>query len=130
MTDCRILDVDLASPYSHALDAKSPTETLRYGHAWDRWAACRADGVNNLASTWTIHPDDDDGTVTITQQTVIGDEIIGGVTYSLTASFFMAGGTAGKSYRIINTTDWDDGSQVTFTAQIPVRDVFKQALAA
>lgn len=117
---CPTVPLDLGSPYATLLDPKSPTEITRRGVDWIDWLACNNPGATISNSTWAIHPDDDDTTLTLSQDTLDVD----------VASVLVSGGTVGSSYRLINTVTLSDGQSVKATVQIPVRDVFKQALAA
>ena len=92
----------------------------RRGVEWSDWLACNNAGATITVSAWAIHPDDDDGGMTLSQ-----DTLVGGV-----ASVLLTGGTVNVSYRLVNTVTLSDGQSITATIQIPVRDVFKQALAA
>ena len=120
MTACPTVTLDLASPYATLLDAKSPAETPRRGADWSLWLSCNNAGATILTAVWAVHPDDDDGTLTLSQEALASD----------ISSVVVTGGTAGQSYRLTCTIGTDDGQSITATVQIPVRDVFKQALAA
>ena len=120
MTTCPTVPLDLSSPYSTLLDPKSPTEITRRGIDWTEWLACNNPGATITAAPWTIHPDDDDATLTLSQETLSG----------AVATVLITGGTVNKSYRLINTVAVSDGQSILATVQIHVRDVYKQALAA
>lgn len=118
---CPVVPLDLGSPYATLLEAKSPTEITRRGVDWSDWLICNSSGVLINSSVWVIHSDDDDTTLALSQPTI-------GV--ANVASVLVSGGTVGQSYRLVNTVTLDDGQSIAATVQIPVRDVFKQALAA
>lgn len=120
MTTCQTIDVDLSYPYAYLWGAKAVADEPRLANDWNPWLACHTQGATIANSLWAIHPDDDDATLTLTQQSETG-----GV-----ASVIVQGGTVDKSYRLVNTVTLSDGQVLTATGQIPVRDVFKQALAA
>lgn len=117
---CPVVPLDLGSPYATLLDPKSPTEITRRAVDWADWLACNNPGATITGSVWAVHADDNDGSVTLSQDTLAAD----------VASVLMTGGTVGSSYRLVDTVTLSDGQTVTATVQIPVRDVFKQALAA
>ena len=120
MSECPTVALDLASPYATLLDPKSPAEITRRGIDWGDWLACNNPGATINAAVWSIHPDDDDTTLTLSQQTLTG----------AVASVLVTGGTAGQSYRLVCSVTVSDGQSIPATVQIPVRDVYKQALAA
>lgn len=120
MSDCPTVPLDLASPYATLLDPKSPTEITRRGIDWSDWLACNNPGAVINAAVWSIHPDDDDSTLTLSQDVLAAN----------VASVLVTGGTVGKSYRLVCTVTVSDGQSIPATVQIPVRDVYKQALAA
>ena len=120
MNACPVVPLDLASPYATLLDGKSPAEITRRGVDWGDWLACNNPGVTITGASWTIHADDDDATLTLSQQEFASN----------VASVLISGGTVGKSYRLVCTASLDDGQSIPATIQIPVRDVFAQALAA
>jgi len=117
---CPVVPLDLGSPYATLLDPKSPTEITRRGVDWADWLACNNPGAAITGSVWIVHPDDDDGSLTLSQETIAND----------VASVLITGGTVGVSYRLVDTVALDDGQSIPATVQIPVRDVYKQALAA
>lgn len=116
---CPVVPLDLGNPYATLLDAKSPTEQTRRGIDWTDWLACNNPGATIADASWTIHPDDDDASLTLSQES--GTEV---------SSVLVAGGTVGSSYRLVCTATLSDGQVIPATVQIPVRDVYKQALAA
>lgn len=120
MTACPVVTLDLGSPYATLLDPKSPADITRRGVDWADWLACNNPGATISVSAWAIHPDDDDATLTLSQDTIAAD----------LASVLVSGGTVGQSYRLVNTVTVSDGQSIPATVQIPVRDVYKQALAA
>ena len=120
MSTCPEVPLDLGSPYATLLDAKSPTEITRRGITWADWLACNNPGATISGSVWAVHADDDDATLTLSQDTLLAD----------VASVLVTGGTIGSSYRLVNTITVSDGQSIPATVQIPVRDVYKQALAA
>lgn len=120
MSVCPVVPLDLASPYATLLDAKSVGEITRRGCDWSLWLACHSAGVIIETATWTIHADDDDGSLSLSQE-----DFTAGV-----SSVLITGGTVRFSYRLVNTVTTDDGQTIIATVQVPVRDVFAQALAA
>ena len=118
--NCPTVPLDLANPYSTLLDPKSPTEITRRGVDWAAWLACNNAGATITVSAWAVHPDDDDGTLTLSQETLVNG----------LATVLITGGTVNVSYRLVNTITVSDGQSIPATIQIPVRDVYKQALAA
>lgn len=120
MNTCPVITLDLDSPYATLLGAKSPTEQSNRGVDWGKWLACQNTGIVISSAVWTIHPDDDDTTLVLGMQ-LLSDDI---------SSVQISGGTVGQSYRLICTATLDDGQVIPATVQIPVRDVYKQALAA
>lgn len=117
---CPVVPLDLSSPYATLLDPKSPTEITRRAVDWSIWLACNNPGATIIAATWAVHPDDDDATLTLSQEALSN-----GV-----SSVLVTGGTVGASYRLVNTVTVSDNQSIPATVQIPVRDVYKQALAA
>ena len=117
---CPTVTLDLGNPYATLLDPKSPAEITRRGVDWGEWLACNNPGATISNSSWAIHADDDDSTLTLSQQTLTGN----------VATVLVTGGTVNAAYRLVNTITTSDGQSVPATVQIPVRDVFKQALAA
>lgn len=117
---CPIVPLDLASPYATLIDPKSPTEQSRRGVDWSDWLACNNPGVTLSNAAWAVHPDDDDATLTLSIP-----QLAAGV-----SSTQVSGGTIGQSYRLVCTASLSDGQSIPATVQIPVRDPWKQALAA
>ena len=120
MNACPVVPLDLNSPYATLLDAKSPAEITRRGIDWGAWLGCNNPGIAITGASWVVHADDDDATLTLSQETLAAN----------VASVLITGGTVMKSYRLVCTVTLDDGQSIPATVQIPVRDVFAQALAA
>lgn len=112
--------LDLGSPYATLLDPKSPTEVTRRAIDWSTWLAQNNPGATISGTAWAIHVDDDDTTMTLSQDTFAAN----------VSSILITGGTVNVSYRLVCTATLSDGQVIPATIQIPVRDVFKQALAA
>lgn len=120
MTTCQTIDVDLSSPYAYLWDAKTVGAAVRLANDWTPWLACNTDGATIIGSAWAIHPEDDDGTLVLAQEAEAS-----GIT-----SVLVSAGTTDKSYRIINTVTLSDTQVIPAYGQIPVREPYKQALAA
>jgi hypothetical protein len=120
MSACPSVPLDLNSPYATLLDAKSPTEITRRGVDWGPWLACNNPGALITAAVWAVFPADDDGSMTLSQDVLALN----------VASVLVTGGTLLTAPRLTCTISTDDGQSITATVQIPVRDVFAQALAA
>jgi len=121
MTTCQIIDANISSPYAYLWDAKTEPMSVRLANDWNTWLACNTTGGATLVgSVWAVHPDDDDGSFLLAQEAEVD-----GV-----ASVLVSAGTADKSYRIVNTVTVSDGQVILATGQMPVRETYKQALAA
>lgn len=94
------------------LERKTPAENIRIEHDLSEDIDCDLQGVTILVSQWTIHPDDDDGTLTLSTPTVDTDGLV--------ASTAIQGGTDGSLYRLIGTYDLSDGQTIIRTSSIPV----------
>ena len=107
---CEWITLDPASLYPFKADRKPPSENLTFVLDWAVRLDCEGAGNTLVASTWSVHPDDDDGTLTITNDTYAG----------MQSEAHIGGGTDGKNYRVINQVT-DAGGQVSpVTISIPV----------
>ena len=109
MTQCSTLVADLDSLYPVNIGRKTPTEARRPTVDW-AVVDCAGTGVTIQTSTWTIHPDDDDATLTLSQQATTG----------LETSVLASGGTDGNTYRLVNQVITSDGRTVELTVVVPV----------
>ena len=107
---CRTVQADAGSLYPAALDRKAPGETYRIEHDLTRDADCAGVGVTLTVSAWAVHPDDDDGSLTLSAETIAG----------LVTSVAVAGGTDGANYRLVNTVNVSDGQILERTSSLPV----------
>jgi len=106
---CREFIVDLDSRYPSETGRKVPSSTRRVWLYWDA-VDCDGAGVSLVNSTWAIHPDDDDTTLTLTSPSFAG----------FAATVLVSGGTDGSSYRLINTVTTTDGRIIPATVVQPV----------
>lgn len=120
MATCQVIDANISSPYAYLWDAKTAPMVVRIANDWNTWLTCHSPGSVLAGSTWAIHPDDDDGSLVLAQEAEAD-----GV-----ASVLVSAGAADKSYRIVNTVTVSDGQVILATGQMPVRETYKQALAA
>lgn len=120
MNYCPVVPLDLGGPYATLLDSKSPAEVTRRGVDWTDWLACNNPGTTITGTVWTIHADDDDTTLTLSQESLDAN----------VSTVLISGGTVNASYRLVCTATLDDAQSIPATIQIGVRDVYKQALAA
>jgi len=109
VTDCNVVLVDLDSRYPASIGRKTPTEVR--GPILD-WAAvdCAGAGVTITVSAWVVHPDDDDGTLTLTSPSFSG----------LSTRVLANGGTDGNTYRLVNSVTVSDGRRFEATIVVPV----------
>ena len=114
---CREFVLDLDSLYPAETGRKTPGGTRRVWLGWDN-LDCAGDGVSILTSTWTLHPDDDDGTLTISSPSFTG----------FVTTAIVSGGTDGSSYRLVNEVTSSDGRVIPATVVQPVYET--RALAA
>lgn len=87
-------------------DSKDPQEKLDYSLTWAKELSRLDDTI--FDSQWRI--EDGDGALTTT-----GDGISGHITY-----IWLVGGTAGVTYKLINTITTDDGRTYERTVLLPV----------
>jgi len=121
VTTCQIVDANISSPYAYLWDAKTAAMSIRIANDWNTWLACNgASGATIINSLWQIHPDDDDATLVLSLEADTAGVV----------SVMVSGGTADRSYRLVNTVTSSDGQVPIATGQIPVRETYKQALAA
>lgn len=120
MTQCPVIEVDIGSPVAFLWGAKTPTGRARRGVSFTKLLACYAVGVTVDTVTWTVHPDDDDGSLTIDQQQLVVD----------LSSARISGGTEGLAPRIVVSWVLSDGTEGQVTGQVPVREVVPQLKSA
>jgi hypothetical protein len=107
---CRTVEGDASSLYPATIDRMTPTETVRIEFDLSDDVDCQLNGITITQSAWTIHPDDDDGGMTLASMAVNG----------LVTSVSAALGTDGAYYRLINTVTLSDGQAIERTGALPV----------
>ena len=107
---CRIVKGDAAELYPAVIDRMAPQENIRIEFDLTADIDCSLVGVTITDSTWAIHPDDDDGAMSLDQQAISG----------LVTSTRASKGTDGAYYRLINTNTLSDGQTIERTGAIPV----------
>ena len=110
MDQCETLQGDLSSLYPVTLGRKAPTWRIPVTNDGTNVLDCSGAGVTINTSTWAVHPDDDDGSITISGETIIG----------LTTRAWVSGGMDGCVYRVLNTVVASDVTQVVFEVSLPV----------
>ena len=108
--ECRIVQADSGSLYPAGLDRMSPGEAVRIEHDLTQDVDCSGVGVTITQSTWAVHPDDDDTTLTLSSDSIAG----------LVTNVLATGGTEGAMYRLVNTIDTSDSAHLIRTSSIPV----------
>ena len=118
MTECHTITASRASIYPALAPRKTVTETDRLEFDVSNDFDCSNAGVMLTATSWAIHPDDDDATL------ILGVPFnVGMVAYQP-----YSGGTVGQSYRITLTASTDDGQgPLEFTAQVSIVETMKVA---
>ena len=107
---CTVYEWSRANREPATLPRKTPTEVERYANDIEADADCSLVGITIATSLWAIHPDDDDGTLTLS-----GDAVQGLIT-----SVLVTGGTDGALYRLVNTVTLSDSRVLIFTTSLPV----------
>lgn len=115
MDACTVVEASRASLYPPLVARKTPTETDWIENDISQDVDCAGAGVTISTSVWAIDATDDDGALTLGTASFTG--LITRQPYS--------GGTAGISYRIINTVTTSDGRTLEFTAQVTIADTVK-----
>ncbi len=107
---CEWLIADPDSLYPVEGSRKPPGDVHGYYFDWTKRLDCDSVGIVISNSTWDVHPDDDDGSVTVTTPTISG----------LIVGANIGGGMDGKYYRIINEVTGSSGQIHSVTLSIPV----------
>lgn len=112
MSDCATITASRGSQYPPLLPRKAAAETERIENDVTDDIDCAGAGVTITQSTWAIHADDDDATLTL------GTAFIQG---HVTAQPY-SGGTAGRTYRVVNTVTTSDGLVLEYTVQVQIAE--------
>ena len=107
---CRTVVGDVGAVSPPSLDRKAPGWTIPLRNNVTSLLDCDGAGVTITQSTWTVHTDDDDGSVTFSGQTISG----------LTTRTLVVGGVDGAVYRIQNSITASDGAVFVLTVSVPV----------
>lgn len=110
MNSCAVVNHSAASQRPAPLDRKAPGETIPVEHDLSDDVDCADSGVTITVSSWAIHADDDDATLTLASDTVTG----------LETRVMVSGGTDGSFYRLVNTVTTSDGRTIQRTSDLPV----------
>ena len=115
---CATITASRASLYPPLLARKTEAETEILENDISDDVDCDGTGsVTISTSTFAIHPDDDDGSLTLGTASFTG----------LVTSQPYSGGTAGKTYRIENSVTTSNGLLLVFTCQVNIADTIKIA---
>lgn len=119
MNACPEITASRASQYPVQLPRHDPTETDRIESDVSADVDCAGAGITITQSVWTIHPDDDDGALTL------GAAFISGlITYQP-----YSGGTPGATYTIYNDVTTSDGLVLRFTFLVTVMETVRIAFS-
>ena len=110
--DCRTITVDPDVARASVIGRKTPAEIPRIELDWSKRVDCAGTGVTITNSVWSIHPDDDDASLTLDQQAIS----------ALVTSVRVTGGTDGVRYRLVNTVTTSDQLTLAVTVTLPVRE--------
>ena len=120
MTACTTITASRANIYPPVLSRKTATETEEIQNDIRKDVDCDGTGVTITSSTWAIHPDDDDATLTLGTASFLG----------LVTTQPYSGGTAGKTYRVITSVQTSNGLAPEFTCQVVIAETVKIAFGA
>ena len=115
MDACTSITASRGSIYPPVVARKTPTETDYVENDIAADVDCEEAGITLISSLWAIHPDDDDATLTL------GPAVITGL---ITRQVYSAG-TAGKSYRLVNTVETSDGRTLEYTTQVAIAETLQ-----
>lgn len=115
--NCTTITASRACTYPPMAPRKTQAETEILENDISDDVDCEGLGVSIITSVFTIHPDDDDTTLTLGTASFIG--LVTSVPYS--------GGTPNKTYRIENAVTTSNGLSLVFTVQVSIAETVKIA---